>query len=199
MQIPLLPYKLFCLHPPKPPLKPCPITEDLPFPSQVHFFSPVLSGWSRSLPAVEHVGTSASAYIKLFSLRRMRPSRRDWPNYQQCMRELYTTMQTLSTSEPPKRHNRHFHFRFKKETYSSHFPQVHTYWLKLFSRKEVAMLTLRPKTFIWHSISCVFHIFLCFISSGTHPEECQVLHLLRGLSFCGLWWLVTASCFLVRK
>ncbi len=82
------------------------------------------------------------------------------------MRELYSTLQTYLT----KRHSKHVPFRLQNRHIFS-----------TFSSDADWMANIK------HS---VIRSLVCFISPGTHPEECQVLHLLRGLSL----WSLMAGC-----
>lgn len=191
LQIPLLPYKLFLPPPSEAPSQTLSNYRRLPFlhHKSIFFHQCWVAGLDHS-QLWNMLWTSASAYIKLFSLRRMRPSQRDWPNYQQCMREPYTTLQTLPTSEPPKRHNIHFCFRFKKDTYSSHFPQMQTYWFKSFTRQEVAMLTLRPilNIHLPFNLLCVSYLQALILWNVRISWEASLLVVFDGwLQPAGFW------------
>lgn len=162
LQKPLLPYKFFFLPPPSEPP-----SHTLSNYRRLAFLHPKSIFHQRWVAGLDHsqlwnmLGTSAFAYIMLFSLHRKRPLLRDQPNYQHCMRELYTTLQTLTL--PPRGATNTFPSDYKLN------------WLE-----QWPVLNSQPFN-LW----CVSYLL-----QVSYLQECQVLHLLRGLSL----WSLMAGC-----
>lgn len=155
----------------------------------------MLSGWSRSLPAVEHVRDICFCIHQAFLIKENAA--------------LTVRLTKLSTVHEGAVYNStDFSYlwaaREAKHTFLLQIQKRHIFIT--FSSDadlliQVIYQTISGNANIAANIkhSSTIQSLVCFISPGTHPEECQVLHLLRGLSSCGLWWLVAASWFLVSR
>ncbi len=141
-------------------------------PSQVHF-SPALSGWSRSLPAVEHVRDICVCIHQAFLIKQNAA--------------LTARLTKLSTVHEGAVYNfTDIPYQEAQQTCSL---QITKHIQHIFFRCRLNDWIANIKQSVIRSLVRFISTW-SFISPGTHPEECQVLHLLRGLSL----WSLKAGC-----